>query len=341
MSDRDCSRFKLSTAETQKRRALFWELFITDCWQVRQAQAYVLYKLTILCQALATGRLPTFELGFVDTELPADPDETLADDGTPQPSCESTLLGRSCVSLTPTMVVPAWKARWGKECVSPVVMGTLTAQAPKYSAILELDRRIRDVSLPKYSQGPPPQNAGLSQTMSYYMPINYLHFSTFMTLLPLGAPLIYLGLTALLYVHRCFFAHALTDHPSDPMRSQYAPSFLAGYRSACTLLSTLREQFALFPTQIARFWVLWTHAFSACVSTAGSAGYIDPSTDAIHQVMMGSVVTRGGTTKTAQAALGELRLACDLFERAAQHGGRALKFVVRARRQLPPPGSVD
>ena len=39
-------------------------------------------------QALATGRLPTFELQYVDTELPADPDETLADDGTPQPSCE-------------------------------------------------------------------------------------------------------------------------------------------------------------------------------------------------------------------------------------------------------------
>ena len=57
------------------------------------------------------------------------------------------------------------------------------------------------------------------------------------------------------------------DHPTYPMRSQYAPSFLAGYRSACTLLSMLREQFELFPTQIARFWVLWTHAFSACVST--------------------------------------------------------------------------
>ncbi|RPD60567.1 hypothetical protein L226DRAFT_612121 [Lentinus tigrinus ALCF2SS1-7] len=251
---RDASRFKLSTAETQKRRALFWELFITDCWQ-----------------ALATGRLPTFELQYVDTELPADPDETLSDDGTPMPS------------------FPAWKARWGKECISPVVMGTLTAQPPKYSVILELDRRIRDMPLPKYSQGPPPQNVGLSQTMSYYMPINYLHFT-------------------LLYVHRCFFANALMDHPTDPMRSQYAPSFLAGYRSACTLLSTLREQFSLFPNQIARFWVLWTHAFSACV-------------------MMGSVVARGGVTKNAQAALGELRLACDLFERAAQHGGRACKFV--------------
>lgn len=33
--DRDCARWKLPPAEVQKRRALFWELFITDCWQVR------------------------------------------------------------------------------------------------------------------------------------------------------------------------------------------------------------------------------------------------------------------------------------------------------------------
>ncbi len=32
--DRDCARWKLPPGEVQKRRALFWELFITDCWQV-------------------------------------------------------------------------------------------------------------------------------------------------------------------------------------------------------------------------------------------------------------------------------------------------------------------
>ena len=72
--------------------------------------------------------------------------------------------------------------------------------------------------------------------------------------------------TALLYVHRCYFATALNDHPADPMRSQYAPSFLAGYRSATALLNTIREQFNMFPAQMTRFWVIWTHAFSACVS---------------------------------------------------------------------------
>ena len=102
---------------------------------------------------------------------------------------------------------------------------------------------------------------------------------------------------------------ALNDFPTDPLRSQYAPSFLAGYRSACNLLSEMRDQFNKFPVQIARFWVLWTHAFSATV-------------------MLGSVVTHGATTKTSQAALAELRLAKDLFEKAAGHGGRAVKFLV-------------
>ncbi|KAI0943568.1 hypothetical protein AcW1_002704 [Taiwanofungus camphoratus] len=256
---RDCARWKLSPAEVQKRRALFWELFITDCWQ-----------------ALATGRLPTFSMPFVDTELPGDPDQTIAEDGSVQPS------------------FPSWKARWGRECLAEVVQGTLTSRAPKYTVILELDRKLRDMPLPQYALGAPPKGTGLSQTMSHFMPINYLHLT-------------------LLYVHRCFFAQALADHPTDPLRSQYAPSFLAGYRSACALLSTVREQFTLFPVQIARFWVLWTHAFSS-------------------SVMLASVVTHGRTTKTAQAALGELRLACDLFEKAAEHGGRAVKFLPIVRR---------
>ena len=71
---------------------------------------------------------------------------------------------------------------------------------------------------------------------------------------------------ALLYIHRCFFAHAISSNPLDPIKSQYAPSFLAGYRSACTIIGSVKQQFTMFPEQIARFWVLWTHAFSATVS---------------------------------------------------------------------------
>ncbi|KAF8178081.1 fungal-specific transcription factor domain-containing protein [Mycena galopus ATCC 62051] len=253
---RDCARWGLKAPEVQKRRALFWELFITDCWQ-----------------ALATGRLPTFSLPFVDCELPQDVDQTLGEDGTPEPS------------------FPYWKARFGAECVSAVVQGTLTSRAPKYSIILELDRKVRDMELPKYATGSPPEGVGLSKTMSHFMPINYRHLT-------------------LLYIHRCFFAHAISNHPNDPIKSPYAPSFLAGYRSACDLLAALRVQFDMFPAEIARFWVLWTHAFSSAI-------------------MLSSVVTHATRSKVAPAALLELSKACDLFEAAAKicPNSRAHKFV--------------
>lgn len=75
------------------------------------------------------------------------------------------------------------------------------------------------------------------------------------------------GVSALLYIHRCFYAHAIETHPADPMKSQYGASFSAGFKSACTILRSVTKQFMLFPRQIVRFWVLWTHGFSATVST--------------------------------------------------------------------------
>ncbi|KAF7366478.1 Fungal-trans domain-containing protein [Mycena sanguinolenta] len=253
---RDCARWGLKPAEVQKRRALFWELFITDCWQ-----------------ALATGRLATFSLPFVDCELPQDVGETLAEDGTPQAS------------------FPYWKARFGAECVAPVVQGTLTSRAPKYSIILELDRKVRDMEFPKYATTTPPEGLGLTETMSYFMPLNYRHLT-------------------LLYIHRCFFAHAISNHPNDPIKSPYAPSFLAGYRTACDLLASLRVQFNKFPPEIARSWVLWTHAFSSAI-------------------MLSSVVTHATRSKVAPAALIELDKARELFEAAAKvcPSSRASKFV--------------
>lgn len=141
-------------------------------------------------------------------------------------------------------------------------------------------------------------------------------------------------LLAMLYVHRSYFAQALTDFPLDPMRSPFAPSFLAGYRSACTLLSALREQFEMFPTQIARFWVLWTHAFSAAVCCNRSQSSLSLLT--CRQTMLHSVVIRAPTTKTAQAAIGELRSAKNLFDQAERFGGRAVKFAVcRAAEFIP------
>lgn len=93
--------------------------------------------------------------------------------------------------------VSFWKARFGAECVSAVVQGTLTSRAPRYSIILELDRKVRDMELPVYAYGPAPQGVGLAQTMSHFMPTNYRELSEPFHLL-LCLFLFFVGLRSLL-----------------------------------------------------------------------------------------------------------------------------------------------
>ena len=75
------------------------------------------------------------------------------------------------------LLVPAWKARFGYECVSAVIQNTQIAKVAKYSMIIELDRKVRDMELPKYAQQAPIEGAGLAEAMKYYMPLNYRNFS--------------------------------------------------------------------------------------------------------------------------------------------------------------------
>lgn len=80
-------------------------------------------------------------------------------------------------------LVPAWKAQFGYECVSAVIQNTQIARVPKYSTIIELDRKVRDMELPKYAQQAPIEGAGLAEAMKYYMPLNYRNFSESLVLL--------------------------------------------------------------------------------------------------------------------------------------------------------------
>lgn len=72
--------------------------------------------------------------------------------------------------------VPAWKARFGYQCVSAVIQNAQIAKVPKYSAIIELDRKVRDMELPMYAQRPPLETAGLAEAMKHYMPLNYRNY---------------------------------------------------------------------------------------------------------------------------------------------------------------------
>ncbi|GLB45254.1 putative fungal specific transcription factor [Lyophyllum shimeji] len=114
--------------------------------------------------------------------------------------------------------------------------------------------------------------------------------------------------TVLMYIHRSFFAQAIIEHPANPLKSAYAPSFLAAYRASSTILKSVREQFGVWPTSCARFWTMWTFAFSAAV-------------------VFGTVVTRGPRSPLAQSAMAELEQACILFTKASVYSIRCTKAL--------------
>ncbi|KAJ3553139.1 hypothetical protein NP233_g12716 [Leucocoprinus birnbaumii] len=188
---RDSARWGLTPKMVQRRRILFWDLFVADVWT-----------------SLNNGRPPSFSLAYIDCSYPEyDKDEK----GT---------------------AFEIWQFRFAAECVAEVTARTLTAEAPSYATIMELDRKIRDFPLPE----------GLSSSKND-------EAATFMRCV-----LDHIKETVLMYVHRSFFAQAIIDQPINPLKSTYAPSFTASYRAASTILKSVNEQFTavIFGTVVTR-----------------------------------------------------------------------------------------
>ena len=70
-SDRDSARWGLSAPEVERRRELFWDIFVADSWQ-----------------SLATGRPPSITTAYIDCQFPRDEDAHLNDQGKVEPGCK-------------------------------------------------------------------------------------------------------------------------------------------------------------------------------------------------------------------------------------------------------------
>ncbi|KAF9493817.1 hypothetical protein BDN71DRAFT_1590785 [Pleurotus eryngii] len=252
---RDSARWGLSPKMVQRRRILFWDLFVADSWT-----------------SLNTGRPPSFSLAYIDCEFPDYKDGLGESGGDINTSFES------------------WGFRFAAECVADVASRTLTAEAPSYATIMELDKKVRDFSLP-----PLPVSSSGDQRESFAAEFT-------------RCVLDHTRETILLYIHRSFFAQAIIDQPINPLKSAYAYSFLAAYRASSTILKSVKEQFRTWPAASACFWSMWTFAFSAAV-------------------VFGTVVTRGPRSPLASSAMAELEQACILFSKAAQYSNRARKAL--------------
>ncbi|KIY61576.1 hypothetical protein CYLTODRAFT_495190 [Cylindrobasidium torrendii FP15055 ss-10] len=245
---RDSERWNLPPKEVHRRRVLFWNLFLADAWQ-----------------SLNTGRPPSFSLVYVDCRYPKYDNEQ-----------------------SPAVSFELWQFRFAAEVVSDMISRTLTAEAPTFTTIMELDRKIREF-LPPDGFPEPKEGEELGTVLQ----------RTVME---------HIRETVLMFVHRSFFAQAIIEEPLNPLKSTYARSFLAEYRASTTILKSVTEQFERSPSTTGKFWNMWTYAFSAAV-------------------VFGTVVTRGPKSPLATSALSELDQACSLFSRGSSYSRRAKKAL--------------
>jgi hypothetical protein len=130
----------------------------------------------------------------------------------------------------------------------------------------------------------------------------------------------------LMYLHRSFFAQAIIDNPDNPLKSPYAHSFLSSFKAAGIILKSIKDQFNVWPNTCARFWVMWTFAFTAAVGNLGFSRIIN--VHYLSKVVFGTVATRGPKSPLANTAVTELDQACLLFSKAAAYSKRAKKALV-------------
>lgn len=173
----------------------------------------------------------------------------------------------------------AWKFRYVACCLSVSVHHVFSRRASSYSALIELDKKIRQFPIPGHLQSPGQvSEAGRmwssdqTRANQQYCLVCVRESSGLFIILYSSLPH---NSTDLLYIHRNSFAQAIRAEPLDPLRHNYAPSVLATYRSACRLISGLKGLYGVHPRLCSRQWFFWSGIFSSCVS--GITKWADPS----------------------------------------------------------------
>ncbi|KAG8782072.1 hypothetical protein FRC15_007579 [Serendipita sp. 397] len=244
------------------RKRLIEEIFL-PLYDNLQDPPVSSHAMGLLYASLHVGRPPMISRQHFDVELPLD---------TPDVSEAEPNFHRG-------------KHYFSQVCLWPVLDLTVGCKG-SYSAVLKLDKKLRDWVLPKKMQVPRHVHPEDQQT-AYTFQVTVIFIVREITLLCL---------------HRSYFACALLEPPFDPLRSKYSRSVLAAYASACAILGRIRTLYAREPIIIARFTLFWTHSFSAAV-------------------MLGAIATRAPDCPLAATAIIEFDHAVEMFSRA-QHGYR-------------------
>ncbi|KAH8825484.1 hypothetical protein DL96DRAFT_1681733 [Flagelloscypha sp. PMI_526] len=220
--------------------------------------------------SLGTGRPLSSRQSYVDTEL--------ADD-----------VGQTDVHGHPLQGFWRFKHQTARDCYLNVVETLLAATPPKYETIIELDRKIREMEIPAHL------NRILIDSRQGSSPEHGLTAPQFMHTCILGVG----RSVVLLSVHRTHLTKALQDPSGNPLKSRYAPSFLASYRAASWVVKSFHAGQRQFPILFTRFYHPWTSVLTAVM-------------------VLGSIAIHAPSSLIGSGPLEELRIASSMFKEAAE-----------------------
>ncbi|KIL59222.1 hypothetical protein M378DRAFT_1018412 [Amanita muscaria Koide BX008] len=205
---RNWNKAKVVPEEVEKRRALFWELLYLDA------------RLS-----LSLGRPPSLSISYTDC---------------PRPSYGP---GEGCDPTESLHYYHEWKHSCYVQCLAPV-LDAISNPSLDYSEVLNLDRRIRDFSIPA------PLRNGQSRAL-------FLQRGSLSNAFE----------AVLLQLHRAWFIRALNS-PEEPMNrwNKYLPSVVAVFLSASRMIATIEDLFQREPRLTARLLGYWSNAFSSAVA---------------------------------------------------------------------------
>ncbi|KAF8180107.1 hypothetical protein BJ912DRAFT_855397 [Pholiota molesta] len=250
----DPSMWGFEGREAYDRRVYFWNLMAGVLWQ-----------------SLVTGRPPSLFLSYIDCQIPRVEDENLYQEGE----------------------VPLGFGIWGfkasAECLVPLVRIALAVKPPNYETVMDLDRKIRELALPRADS----LQSNADRTAISMRTFVRSHYQELM----------------LLFLHRAYFAQAMTEYGDNPLSSPYSQSVTAAYSSACVVLQDTKAQFLKKPFLCARIWRIWTFTFSAAV-------------------IVGTIAIRGVHLNMKPPPLEEFEEICKIFVSAAETSSRAARALV-------------
>ncbi|KAH7099662.1 hypothetical protein BKA62DRAFT_709074 [Auriculariales sp. MPI-PUGE-AT-0066] len=207
------------------------------CWDVVTSGAFV---------AFSHGYAPTLSSRQVDNPLPDDPSPYVTADG----RCEDSFY--------------RFVQRFARDVILSIIHTAFGVRPASYATILRLDRKVRDFPWPSHLQ--------ISADRIGLVPDD----DNMGTVLEIASAVVF-SRVALLYIHRPYFAAAMSDfsskravHSNDPLASPHRESVLATFRASIEITTTMRSMESHPPTArlCRRLTWFWSAMFSSCVVLA-------------------------------------------------------------------------